>query len=522
MIFLMSLLPFLGRFHPVLVHLPIGILIFAIVIEMVSVKERYKGLRSALPLAYLLGALSAVVSCITGYLLSQEGGYEEALLGQHRWMGIGVAVLSSVLFGLKVLKSPISKLQVGRDDVSGGLFGRFSRRFSGGLSGKIMLAMSVVLLVLISITGHLGGSLTHGKDYLTEYSPFQSGASDTPVKRVPITNVPQAQVYRDIVAPILQDKCRGCHNMSKQKGGLRMDDFVWLMKGGKHGVVVAPGDTSGSVMMKRIRLATGDEKHMPPIDKEQLTKPEIALLNWWIDKGAAAEGTVAGTDSVRDKSEAKTGDESSGKSGEKTGEVVQLIKVWQEQRFPPARKSIVPEQEVAKADEAAVKALTGKSVVVLAAGANSNYLSVDFVNAPVGFHTLLPLLEKIGPQIVWLQTGGTDIGDADLAAIAAFPHLLRLHLEHTAVTDAGLTQLKNATKLEYLNLVGTGITKEGVKRLAGLKKLKELYLYQTPVTKEQVAEIQSGLPGTAIYAGSYVVPAFAEDTMKVTKPKPAQ
>lgn len=545
MIFQMSLLPFFGRFHPVLVHLPIGILIFAIVIDIASGRERYKGLRPALPLAYLLGALSAIVSCITGYLLSQEGGYEDALLGQHRWMGIGVAVLATALFALQIGKYKLSE--------------------------KFMLAFSLVLLVLISITGHLGGSLTHGKDYLTEYSPFHAGAADTPVKRTPIVNIAQAQVYRDIVAPILQDKCRGCHNMAKQKGGLRMDDFAWLMKGGKHGVVVAPGYASGSEMMKRITLPVSDEKHMPPIDKEQLTKPEISLLNWWIGRGAAAQGTVEGmiasgggaatlheaadeakgavqgTDVAKGKAKDTTREAEGDKSGEITGadetkgktketaigrtrdttavtagdqtmEVVQLIKAWQAQRFPPVRKSIVPEQEVAKADGTTVNALSGKSIIVLPAGANSHYLSVDFVNYTGEFHQVLPLLEKIGAQIVWLQAGGTDIADADLGAIAAFPNLLRLHLEHTTITDAGLAQLKTAAKLEYLNLVGTAVTKEGVKRLSGLNKLKEIYLYQTPVTEEQVGEIQLALPKTAIYAGSYSVPAFAEDTMRVTKP----
>lgn len=472
MSFQMSLLPFFGRFHPVLVHLPIGILLFAIVIEIVSGKERYKGLRAALPLAFLLGALSAIVSCVTGYLLSQEGGYEEALLGQHRWMGIGVAVLASVLFALQVWKYR--------------------------LSGKIILVLSVTLLVLVSITGHLGGSLTHGKDYLTEYSPFQAGASDTIVKHTPITNIPQAQVYRDIVAPILQDKCRGCHNMSKQKGGLRVDDLGWLMKGGKHGAVITPGNASVSEMIKRISLPSSDEKHMPPIDKEQLTKPEISLLDWWITKGADPQRTVLGTDTSR--------------------EVLQLITAWQAQRFPPVPKPIVPDTAVAKADVEAIKSLTARSIVVLPAGANSNFLSVSFVNYPAGFHSILPLLQKIGPQIVWLQAGGTDIGDADLAAIGAFPNLMRLHLEHTAITDAGLAQLKNAAKLEYLNLVGTAITREGVKKLPGLKKLKELYLYQTDVTEGQVAEIQLALPTTAIYAGSYAVPSFPTDTMKVTKP----
>ena len=88
----------------------------------------------------LFGALAAILSCITGLLLSASDDYDKNLAGWHQWMGISVAILSSLLF-MKV-RNP--RIQVNEK------------------------VLSVGLLLLIFITGHLGGSLTHGSDYITK------------------------------------------------------------------------------------------------------------------------------------------------------------------------------------------------------------------------------------------------------------------------------------------------------------------------------------------------------------------
>ena len=48
---------FIGHFHPVLVHLPIGILLLALLLQWLSGKEKYAGLESAIPIAYLAGSI---------------------------------------------------------------------------------------------------------------------------------------------------------------------------------------------------------------------------------------------------------------------------------------------------------------------------------------------------------------------------------------------------------------------------------------------------------------------------------
>jgi hypothetical protein len=80
-----------------------------------------------------------------------------------------------------------------------------------------LLAFSVLLLLII--TGHLGGSITHGSDYLS------FGSEEDSIIIKPIPNVQEAKVYADIIQPIFQTKCYSCHSSRKQKGGLRLDKF---------------------------------------------------------------------------------------------------------------------------------------------------------------------------------------------------------------------------------------------------------------------------------------------------------
>src|SRR6185436_5829747 len=129
---------------------------------------------------------------------------------------------------------------------------------------RIQVSVSILLFVLIIITGHLGGSLTHGSNYLTTSWTL---SPDTVVLRKPIPNVQEAMIYSDVIQPVLQTKCYSCHGKNKQKGKLRMDDSLRLMKGGKDGPVIIPGNVEKSEMAKRISLPREDDDHMPPEEK---------------------------------------------------------------------------------------------------------------------------------------------------------------------------------------------------------------------------------------------------------------
>src|SRR5688500_16134278 len=137
---LLSFADLIGRFHPVLVHLPIGILLLACFFQILTIKNRFTVLQPAIPVMLFWGMIGAVLSCISGYMLSLSGDYDGQLVSTHQWMGIFVAIASLVLYLLH-------KLSIGE---------KTARIFSAGI------------IILITVTGHLGGSLTHGSDYLTE------------------------------------------------------------------------------------------------------------------------------------------------------------------------------------------------------------------------------------------------------------------------------------------------------------------------------------------------------------------
>jgi uncharacterized membrane protein len=129
----------IGHFHPLIVHLPIGILLLAIVFTFLAEKERFQGLKAAIPLSFLLGAFAATASCITGYLLSTSGDYEGETVQNHQWLGIATAILGFVSY--------------------------FVTRTNKDLSYNFFSKITVSLLgILLTITGHLGGNLTHGSD----------------------------------------------------------------------------------------------------------------------------------------------------------------------------------------------------------------------------------------------------------------------------------------------------------------------------------------------------------------------
>src|SRR5258707_15562932 len=92
------LFEFFGRLHPMLVHLPIGILILVITWILIFEFKKKKVSRSVLNFTLAAAALTAIASACTGYLLSRTGEYDETILSQHQWLGLSVAFISFVVW----------------------------------------------------------------------------------------------------------------------------------------------------------------------------------------------------------------------------------------------------------------------------------------------------------------------------------------------------------------------------------------------------------------------------------------
>ena len=457
----------IGRFHPLLVHLPIGILLLACLFSFLIKKEKYVALKPALGIALFWGMLSAIASCITGFLLSKSGDYDEAAVYQHQWLGIATAITASIFY-------------------------YFYRKNKPVLNQKWL---PITLIGLIMITGHLGGSLTHGSDYLT--APLSILSSETVSK--PIQNVQEAIVFKDIIQPIMQSKCTSCHGETKQKGGLRMDKFDFILRGGKNGVVVIASNTDSSKLLTRLLLPRENDKHMPPKEKPQLTESEIALLHWWIASGASNDKKV--------------------KDLPPSDKIKPLLAALQNGGEKKKIALDMPENAVEKADEAAVKQLRDMGVVVQPVTQNSNYLSANFVTVKDSIiEKAIPLLLPLKKQLIWLKIGDKPVNDALLQTISELNNLTKLYLNNTEITDKGLFYLKNSDKLTYLNLIKTPVTAQGVMQLKDLKNLQSLFLYQSQVAKSDFLNLQKAFPNAVIDSGGYSLPFLTVDTMRVKPP----
>lgn len=84
------------------------------------------------------------------------------------------------------------------------------------------------------------------------------------------------------VAPILEQRCFQCHGEKQQLSDLRLDTRESLLRGGKQGPVVEPGNSTGSLLY---RYVTGDAEPRMPFGST-LAAEEIATLKRWIDGGA--------------------------------------------------------------------------------------------------------------------------------------------------------------------------------------------------------------------------------------------
>jgi uncharacterized membrane protein len=461
----------LGHFHVVLVHLPIGILLLACVFQWLERLPKFSSLSSATHIALLIGMICAILAALTGYLLSFSGDYDEGLVITHQWFGISVAAVSIAMFYFHSKAAPF----------------------------KTQVSVSILLFVLIVITGHLGGALTHGSDYLTKSWNL---SPDTVVQRKPIPNVQEAMVYSDIIQPVLQTRCYSCHGKNKQKGKLRMDDSLRLMKGGKDGPVILPGNAEKSEMVKRLSLPRGDDDHMPPTEKPQPTEQEIALIHWWIAAGAPFDKKVKQLDQPE---ELKTA-------------LLALQNVREKKIIVPD----LPAKPVVKADDEAIKKLKNIGAVVEPVAQNTNYLSANFVTVKDPGDKEVQMLLPLKEQLIELKLGSSSLTDSATLIIAQFTNLMRLQLDYTKITDKGLANLTALQNLRYLNLVGTAVTEKGVLQLKDLKSLRSIYLYQTMVKKSGWNDLKKAFPKTLIDSGGYIVPLLPTDTTEVKPPKNKQ
>ncbi|MDB6005063.1 MAG: putative rane protein [Prosthecobacter sp.] len=311
---------FVGRFHPMILHLPVGILSLLCFFELIcSTRRGESKFGDASLLMLVLGSAGAVMAVFAGIMLSREGGYVGGNFSLHQTMGlIGT-------FGV-LIALVVRLTAMGRN------------------STELLNAYRAVYFISFGIMGlgaHFGGNISHGNKFLTEHAPewikapmvamekwmlsfvekpkieknlpqpvikpeyenkpevkpvvMAKETPPPPTPPAPVTPPPaggEKLVFEHVILPVLTAKCNKCHCEEKSKGELRMDTYEMAIKGGESGKNFVAGNLEESLGIARITLPDSDDDHMPPEGKDQLSPEEKELLKWWVKEGASGTQKV--------------------------------------------------------------------------------------------------------------------------------------------------------------------------------------------------------------------------------------
>ena len=507
-----GIMNFIGRFHILIVHFPIGIIFLGFIMHVLTYLTAFAHLQKSVSFVLWLGFLMSINATVIGYLLMSVEDFGGRAMDLHMYFGLSV-----VVFSLLALV--------------------FSIKGSRGLTG-LTLAFAVSATMA---SGHFGGAMVHEADYLTEHAPEAlkpallvglnhqdkldttlEGEDDAPAE-IPLG---ERVIYTDFVVPILDKTCNECHNEDKIKGKLRMDTHELLLAGAEESdfPTVLPGDSAESEMILRVTLPTDDDDFMPP-KGDGLTEDEIKLLSLWIDAGAKPEMKLAELgDDPAIEALALAVEATHAASGEEVDEtaIAAYVSIWD---------TFSPEEQEARTAE--VMESAGKyHFSVMPISAEDARLRVNVINASKEFgDDQIKLLEPVADQIIWLDLARSQITDESLKTVGKMRALERLHLENTKTTDAGVAQLGNLKQLEYLNLYGTGVGNGVFETFGKLPNLKKIYLWQTKVDAAEAKAFERSVnleinTGVDLAAASAAASAKAKEKPEPKKeaapaPKPA-
>ncbi len=429
----------LGRSHPLLLHFPIVLLLMGLLFIWIPGLDAKPDAKSIGDTVLLAGCNFAGLTVIAGLILAAED-YEGQNLLWHKWSGIAVFFLCVGLY------------------------------FFRTASKNKLKPASLLLAFGIFITGHLGANITHGEDFLL--APIQEKESS-------ITPLAEAEIFEDLVLPILESKCMSCHQDGKIKGELRMDHLEGLQKGGKSGPFVLAGDLKNSLLIQRISLDPSEKKHMPPINKAQLSEEELEILKEWVANGASFDQKV-----VDIPSEKKL--------------YLLASKKFESQKtytFDPASQFDVEKLNTFFRRVASIYP-------------ESPALEVSYFSIAAFDPNSLRELKKVQDQILKINLNKMPLKDVDLSVLSEMKHLEEIQANFTDLNTEQIKLIAAIPSIKYLAVSGNKIDSEALKAISEMKQLIRLYLWQTGLNPSQQNELQSKLQTTQInfgFDGSQVI-----------------
>ena len=401
----MEFLNYLGKFHPVILHLPIGALYLTFCLALL---EKFFKSKYIIPIRFglLFSFVFALISALLGFFLTLGDNFSGQIVDIHMWLGISTALFIGLLLWIHK-----------------------TTKYS-----MVFFPLFTFTVILLSVTGHFGGQITHGKDYLK--------LPDLSIS--PSTKIDSINLFTTAVKPIIDNKCVKCHNQNKSKGGLKLTTKNEILKGGDSGVIFTSFDPSSSHLYNYPRLPMDDKMHMPPEGNKQLSKAEIELLRIWIERGGLFDKTES-LDSFSEKDQSF---------------LIPLLKSDQIIVEPPAIKDL--------------ENLVNLNFRVERNSASNNFIDVKFLGDVVTSKHV-NALRKVKDQLIKLDLSNTSLDDNLILKLKNLKNLKYLKVNNTKLTDEGLAYL--TPSLESLILNNNKVSFNGVVKLLEQVKLKNLYLW---------------------------------------------
>lgn len=453
-IVLPSWLQVAGRLHPMILHFPI-VCIVLYLLWVLFFSKKNQATDASLEIGewlLLFSALSSAVTALAGFLLSREEGYDPDALQWHKWGGVAISVFT---------------------------LGWYSFRKRIEKSTFTQLGISVIAFAAILFTGHQGAGITHGQNFLL--------APIMPEKKEPVVLLEDAELFANVVRPILRTKCMGCHNDKKAKGQLVMETEEFLLKGGKSGKLWDSTEADYGLMLKRIHLPLETKKHMPPQGKPQLTAEEIEILNEWIKSGADFKIKVL------DLAPASA------------------LRIMAEPKFITIETD---DYDFDPASEKAIQTLNTNYRIVYPLAKESPALAAELFSASQFKSENLNELLTVRKQLVSLNLNKMPLQEEDLKTISQFSNLRKLNLSFTGIKGTSLAELNKLKKLKHLSLSGNPLNMDDLKKILSLPEISKLFLWNTGLKAEEIKLV------TAKNKNLLVETGFFGDTLtlKLTAP----
>jgi uncharacterized membrane protein len=426
-----------GRLHPLVLHLPIGFLIFLTIMFFFRSQLEKNSFHRMVGIGLLITSFFASIAALFGFFLSLQDDYGTDALTQHKVTGI---LLSWFCYLLVLLHNAGGRI-------------------------KLVYGLGGVTVLILIVVGHTGAVLTHGQNFV--FAPISTQEELT---------ADNASVYEFAVRPILDRKCFSCHNETKAKGGFVMTSIDKFKEGGKNGKAFVEGNPRESRMVKAFYLPLSHDEHMPPDGKPQLTPVEISTIEAWISSGADFDKKLnqfADGDSLKFivASFAAT-----------NAEVAVDEKRY---TFPAASSAVIEELNT-----------PFRSVFPLYR--ESPALQADFFLKESFKPEFLSELKRVADQLVVLNLSKMPVNNNDLSVISSFTNLENLNLNFTAIDGKGLASLTGLKNLESLSLAGTSVNANDLEAVLSLPKLAQLYVWNTDMTQDEKETLSKKFPDVEI------------------------